>query len=198
MPSAWRYGRFVAIDSITSATVMMRASSKISSPFNPLGYPVPSRRSWCWYATSATGQGKAIFFSMLYPLHAWDLMISNSASVSLVGLVRYSAGILILPMSCSNPAMRKPYWVSMSKPISRAMADASSPTLDSCPAVYGSRSSTICEMAVMVPSMVFSSLVEYSCTCSNADSSVLISRQIPTKQVADTLSTRRSSSWKYT
>ena len=48
--SARRYGRIEVMASNASATASRRASSGMSSPERPVGYPPPSQRSW-WYST---------------------------------------------------------------------------------------------------------------------------------------------------
>ena len=40
------YGRPIVIDWNASITARMRAPIGISSPFRPMGYPLPSQRSW--------------------------------------------------------------------------------------------------------------------------------------------------------
>lgn len=101
-------------------------------------------------------------------------MILNFVLVSWVGLVKYLVGILILLMLCSNLVICKLYWVFMFKFILSVMVDVSFFILDLCFVVYGLCSFIICEMVVMVLSMVFFSLVEYFCICFNVDFLVLI------------------------
>jgi len=82
-----------------SAAETIFASRRISSPFNPCGYPDPSSRSWCWWTISAILRGKSTFLRMLYPSSACALTRENSMSSSLPGLLSISDGTLIFPTS---------------------------------------------------------------------------------------------------
>lgn len=56
------------------------------------------------------------------PLAGWSFMMSNSSSVSAVGLRRIRSSMPILPTSCRSAAMRTFLTSSAGSPMCRAMA----------------------------------------------------------------------------
>ena len=84
----------------------MRPTSGISSPARPVGYPVPSQRSW-WVraitsAICSSGDGEPVRISA--PIDVWVSIASRSSGVKRPGLSRIASGIPILPTSCSTLA----------------------------------------------------------------------------------------------
>ena len=65
---------------------------------------MPSQFSWWWRTNGTTGYGKSIAERISAPIGACSFIFSNSAGVSLPGLLRMCSGTAILPVSCSSAA----------------------------------------------------------------------------------------------
>ena len=134
-----RYGRSEVSASKQSTTDRMRAPMGMSVPRSPSGYPVPSQFSWWCRTIGTTGYGKSIDERISAPIGACSFIFSNSAGVSLPGLLRMCSGTAILPVSCSRPPASMAFSVSSSViPSSRARPTAAPCTRRMWPCVTSS------------------------------------------------------------
>ena len=152
-----RYGRVDVIASNESAMHRTRASSGMSSPRRPVGYPSPSQRSWWCRTSGRIVSGAPSERSMRAPAAGWRRIRPSSSSVSGPRLSRTDDGTTSLPTSCSSAPRRSTEIRSLSRRRPRAIACANTVTRDEWPRAYGSRASIADESAAKLPTGLDSS-----------------------------------------
>jgi hypothetical protein len=130
---AFWYLRCDRIASYTSEIEQRIVHRFSASRLTPFGYPVPSRRRWCSKATiGEIGGTSGVRRRISAPSTTCRFMIANSSSVSFAGLLRISAGVRTLPMSCISPAMPNSRSSGPSIPRARACAIVRIDTFTMC------------------------------------------------------------------